>query len=59
MKISKQEQDELTEMTLALSEFLMPCELDEILKVFNGLVRRLKVEDNKNGNIGREDQKNY
>ncbi len=59
MKISKQEQDELTEMTLALSEFLIPCELDEILKVFNGLVRRLKVEDNKNGNIGREDQKNY
>ena len=59
MEISKQEQDELTEMTLALSEFLIPCELDEILKVFNGLVRRLKVEDNKNGNIGREDQKNY
>ena len=58
MEISKQEQDELIEMTLVLSEFLMPCELDEISKVFNGLVRRLEVEDNKSGNAGREDQKN-
>ena len=48
MEITEQERQSLIEMTIALSEFLNRHELDEVIKVYHGLVERLKME----GNIG-------
>jgi hypothetical protein len=46
MEITEQEQDSLLEMTMALSKFLNSHELDDILRVYLGLIDRLKDEGN-------------
>lgn len=46
MEITEQERQSLIEMTIALSEFLNRHELDEVIKVYHGLVERLKEEGN-------------
>ena len=46
MEITEQERQILIEMTIALSEFLNRHELDDVIKVYHGLVERLKMEGN-------------
>ncbi len=45
MKITEQERQNLSEMTIALSEFLNNHKLDLIIEVYHDLVARLKSED--------------
>lgn len=46
MEITEQEQESLLEMTIALSKFLNSHELDDIIRVYLGLIDRLKMEGN-------------
>ena len=45
MEITEQERQSLIEMTIALTEFLNRHELDDVIRVYHGLVERLKEED--------------
>ena len=46
METTEQERRSLIEMTIALSEFLNHHELDDVIRVYHGLVERLKSEGN-------------
>lgn len=45
MEITEQERQSLIEMTIALSEFLNQYELDELITIYHGLIKRLKEEE--------------
>ena len=45
METTEQERRSLIEMTIALSEFLNHHELDDVIRVYHGLIERLKEED--------------
>ena len=44
MEITEQERQSLIEMPIVLSEFLNHHELDDAIRVYHGLVERLKSE---------------
>ena len=45
METTEQERQSLIEMTIALSEFLNQYELDELITIYHGLIKRLKGEE--------------
>ena len=44
METTEQERQSLIEMTIALTEFLNRHELDDVIRVYHGLVERLRSE---------------
>ena len=46
MEITEQERQSLIEMTIGLSEFLNHHELGDVIRVYHGLVARLRSEGN-------------